>query len=51
MLWRLIKVLFGLGVLAVLGLVAYAYLGPIFTPGDFAPPQEEVSEPVTLTTQ
>lgn len=51
MLWRLIKLIFGLGLLAAIGLVAYAYLGPIFTPGDFAPPQEEVREPVTLTTE
>lgn len=50
MLWKLIKFLFGLAVVAAIGLIAYAYVGPIFFPADFAAPSEEVVEPVTLTT-
>lgn len=46
--WRLIKFLFVLVVLAAVSFVGYAYLGPIFVPGDFAPPIEEVVKPVTL---
>ncbi len=49
MLWSLIKALFLLAVLAALGLVAYAYLGPIFSPADFAAPSQAVSEPVSLS--
>jgi hypothetical protein len=46
--WRFIKFLFVLVVLAAIAFVAYAYLGPIFMPGDFAAPIEEVVKPVTL---
>jgi len=46
--WRLIKFLFVLVVLAAIGFVGYAYLGPIFMPADFAPPVQEVVTPVTL---
>ncbi len=46
--WRLIKVLIFLAVLAGLALVAYAYVGPIFFPADFAPPVVDVNEPVVL---
>lgn len=46
--WRLIKVLFMLAILGGIGLVAYAYLGPVFLPADFAAPVEQVVEPVTL---
>lgn len=46
--WRLIKLLFYLAVLLVIGLVAYAYIGPVFFPDDFAPPVQDVVEPVTL---
>lgn len=49
--WRLIKALFFLAVLAGLALIAYAYIGPLFFPGDFAPPSTEVTQPVTLDTQ
>ena len=49
MIWRLIKILFFLGVLAALALVAYAYLGPVFFPADFAAPAQAVSEPVSLS--
>lgn len=46
--WRLIKVLFLLVVLAALGLIGYAYVGPVFFAADFAAPAHEVIEPVTL---
>ncbi|MEM8980353.1 MAG: hypothetical protein AAGD04_12770 [Pseudomonadota bacterium] len=46
--FRLIKYLFYLAVLASIGLVGYAYIGP-FLGVDFAPPQEEVTQPVTLS--
>ncbi len=49
MIWRLIKGLFFLAVLAAIGLVAYAYLGPVFFPADFAAPSQAVSEPVSLS--
>jgi hypothetical protein len=45
--WRLIKLLIFLAVLAFTGLVAYAYLGPFFG-ADFSAPQSEIREPVTL---
>lgn len=48
MILRLIKWLLVLAVLAGLGFVAYALLGPIVMPGEFAPEQTDVSEPVTL---
>ena len=46
--WWLIKALLALAVLAILGLVAFAYLGPIVMPDDFAPPSREVVQPVDL---
>ena len=46
--WRAIKVLFWLLVLAAIALVAYAYVGPVFFPGDFAPAQSQQTLPVTL---
>jgi hypothetical protein len=46
--WRLIKAVFYLVVLCAVALVAYAYLGPLFFPADFAAPAEEVTRPVTL---
>lgn len=42
--WRLIKILFVLLVLAGLGLVGYAYIA------DLTPEQETVSEPIMLDT-
>lgn len=44
---RLIKYLFYLAVLAGIGLVGYAYIGPYFG-ADFSPPSEEIREPVVL---
>lgn len=46
---RLIKLLFFLVVLAAIGLVGYAYIGPFFG-ADFSAPQVEIREPVTLGT-
>lgn len=48
MIWRLIKFLFVLIVLAAIGFVGYAYLGPIFMPDDFIPEVQEVVKPVIL---
>jgi len=48
--WRIIKVLFFLIIIAGVCLVAYAYIGPLFFPADFAAPSQEVSRPVTLDT-
>ncbi len=49
--WRLIKVLLILAVLAAIALVAYAYVGPLVLPGDFEPPVREVTQPVDLDLQ
>ncbi len=46
--WRLIKAIFYLVVIGGIALVAYAYVGPLFFPADFAAPAEEVTRPVTL---
>jgi len=46
--WRLIKFLIVLLILAAIGFVGYAYLGPIFAPDHFIPAVEEVVKPVTL---
>ena len=46
--WRLIKVLLVLAVIAGIALVAYAYVGPFLFPDDFAPPLRDVVEPVEL---
>lgn len=48
--WRLIKLVVILVLLAAVGLVAYAYVGPVFFPADFAAPTQEVTSPVTLET-
>ncbi len=48
--WRLIKAVLFLVVLAAAGLVVYAYVGPVFFPADFAAPSQEVTSPVTLDT-
>ena len=44
---RLIKWLFYLIILGLIGLVAYAYVGPFFG-ADFSAPQIEVRTPVVL---
>ncbi len=44
---KLIRLLFILVVLAIIGLIAYAYVGPILG-ADFSAPQEEIHIPLTL---
>ncbi|SPF80384.1 hypothetical protein [Pseudoprimorskyibacter insulae] len=44
---RIIKWLLYLVVLAAIGLVAFAYIGPFFG-ADFTPPSKEISQPVVL---
>ncbi len=44
---RLLKPLLILLLLAVIALVAYAYIGPYFG-ADFSPPQKEIRQPVEL---
>lgn len=46
--WRLIKGLIYLAILAAILLVAYAYLGPILLPDHFAPQTAPVIAPVEL---
>ncbi|MEL6641854.1 MAG: hypothetical protein AAFP98_11165 [Pseudomonadota bacterium] len=46
--WRAIKALIFLTALAAIGLIGYAYVGPLFFAQDFAPPLEQVVDPVTL---
>ncbi|ADO42227.1 hypothetical protein [Ketogulonicigenium vulgare] len=48
MLWKLIKVIFILVVVAAIALIAYAYVGPLVMPDDFQPPAREMRVPVTL---
>ncbi len=50
MIRKLIKLLFFLAILAFIGLVGYAYVGPFFG-ANFAPEQVETSVPVTLIAQ
>jgi hypothetical protein len=47
---KLIKFLIYLVILGFIGLAIYAYVGPFFG-AEFAPPQIEVREPVTLESQ
>jgi len=47
---HVIKWLFYLSVLAVIALVAYAYVGEFFG-ADFSAPQQEIRMPVTLDAQ
>ena len=44
---KLIKLLFMIAILAFIGLVGYAYVGPFFG-ADFSAPQVEVSQPLIL---
>ncbi len=46
--WRLIKFLLILAVLAAIALVIYAFVGPLLLPGDFEPPLQEMTQPVDL---
>lgn len=49
--WRMIKFLILLVILATIALISYAYVGPIFFVSDFAAPQEQVVVPVILGTE
>jgi len=46
--WRLVKFLLILAVLAGIALVGYAYVGPFVTPADFQAPVRDVTQPVDL---
>ncbi|WP_170222766.1 hypothetical protein [Marimonas lutisalis] len=46
---RIIKWLFILAILAVIALIAYAYLGPFFG-ADFSPPEQEIRQVIELDT-
>ena len=46
--WRFMKLLIFLIILLAVGFVAYAYLGPVLFPSDFAAPAQEVTRSVTL---
>ncbi len=48
LIWALVKLALILVVLGALGLLAYAYIGPMLFPADFAAPAQEVVKPVTL---
>ncbi len=47
---RLIRALFFLIILSAIGLVGFAYLGPMFG-ADFSAPQKEIRESVPLDVQ
>ncbi len=44
---KLIKILFLIAILAFIGLIGYAYIGPFFG-ADFSAPQTEVRQPLIL---
>jgi len=44
---KMIKLLFMIAILAFIGLVGYAYVGPFFG-ADFSAPQTEVRQPLIL---
>lgn len=44
---KMIKLLFMIAILAFIGLVGYAYVGPFFG-ADFSAPQIEIREPLIL---
>ncbi len=46
---KLIKWLFYLAILAFIGLVGYAYIGPFFG-ADFSPPTNEIRQDIILET-
>lgn len=47
---KIIKFLIYLAILAFVGVVGYAYIGPWFG-ADFSAPQSEIRKPVTLDAQ
>ncbi len=48
MIWKLIKLLVAVAILGGVGLVVYAYVGPVLFPSDFAAPAQTVTQDVTL---
>ncbi len=48
LIWALVKLALLLVVLAALGVLAYAYIGPVLFPDDFAAPAQQVVKPVTI---
>ena len=48
MLWQLFKALIALVLLSGIGLVVYAYVGPLVFPTDFEAPVQTVTAPVVL---
>lgn len=46
--WRLLKAVVFLVILGGVGLIGYAYVGPIVFPADFAAPTQQITAPVTL---
>lgn len=48
--YRLLKLLVYMGLLAFIGLVGYAYIGPFFG-ADFSAPQQEIRQEILLETQ
>ena len=48
MIGRILKMLFWLVLLAGCALIAYAYVGPVFFPADFAAPATAVTQTVPL---
>ena len=48
--YRLLKLLVYIGLLAFIALAGYAYLGPFFG-ADFSAPQQEIQQEILLETQ
>ncbi len=48
MIWKLIKILVFLAILGGLAFVAYAFVGPVLFPADFAAPSATVTQTVPL---
>jgi len=46
--WKLIKALLYLAVVAGIAFVGYAYVGPVFFAADFAAPSQVIRQPVAL---
>lgn len=46
--WRVIKALLVLAIVAALGVIAFAYAGPWLFPAEFAAPQQDITLPVDL---
>lgn len=51
MIGRLFKFIGYVALLATIGLVVFAYLGPMVMPDAFVPPQTSVTKPITLSVE